>query len=479
MRLFVESMNLASKLNHPVFRQVSQQAAERNEQAFVIGGYVRDLLLERADKDIDIVCEGSGIGLAEATAHALGVKKVTVFKNFKTAHFRYDDLDIEFVGARKESYRADSRKPIVEDGTLEEDQNRRDFTINALAISLNAADFGAVIDPFGGLQHLEKKLLKTPLDPDTTFSDDPLRMMRGIRFASELGFRVDSKALKAMKRNAERLKIVSMERIATELNRILASSRPSVGFSLLFKTGLLDIFFPELSRLQGVEIRNGIAHKDNFYHTLQVVDNVAANSHNLWLRWGALLHDIAKPDTKRFVPKAGWTFHGHEDRGAQMVPKIFRRLKLPQDHKMRYVQKLVLLHLRPIALTKEEATDSALRRLLFEAGDDLEDLMLLCKADITSKNEVKVRRYLKNYERVKERLAAVEEKDRIRNWQPPIDGSEIMRTFNLKPGREIGIIKNAIKEAILDGEIPNDYEAARAFMLEKGREIGLNSLPEH
>lgn len=440
---------------------------------------MRDLLLNRADKDIDIVCEGSGIELAEAAAKELGVSKVTVFKNFKTAMFRFDDLEVEFVGARKESYRESSRKPVVEDGTIEEDQQRRDFTINALAISLNKGTFGEIIDPFDGLLHLEKKLLKTPLDPDVTFSDDPLRMLRGIRFASELGFRIDSKALRAMKRNAERLNIVSMERIATELNRILASPKPSVGFKLLFDTGLLHQFFPEMVKLQGVELRDGVGHKDNFYHTLEVVDNVARVSDNLWLRWGALLHDIAKPDTKRFVKGIGWTFHGHEDRGAHMVPVIFKRLKLPLDNKMKFVQKLVLLHLRPIALTKEEATDSALRRLLFEAGDDLEELMILCKADITSKNEARVKKYLQNYERVKIRLEQVEEKDRIRNWQPPIDGQEIMKTFNLKPGREVGILKNAIKEAILEGEIPNNYEAAYSFMVKEAKKHGIISPEKH
>lgn len=466
-------MNLAHHLKHPVFESISRQAALLNENAFVIGGYVRDLLLDRADKDIDIVCEGSGIELAQSVAKELGVKKVTVFKNFKTAHFKYDDLDVEFVGARKESYRAHSRKPIVEDGTLEQDQQRRDFTINALAISLNQNNFGDLIDPFEGLVHLGKCLLKTPLDPDATFSDDPLRMMRGIRFATELNFKIHSSAIRAMKRNSERLKIVSMERINVELNRILAAPKPSRGLKLLFNTGLLDQFFPELSNLHGVEVKQGVSHKDNFFHTLQVVDNVAEQSDNLWLRWGALLHDIAKPDTKRFVPGIGWTFHGHEDRGARMVPVIFRRLKLPQDHKMKFVQKLVLLHLRPIALTKEEATDSALRRLLFEAGDDLDELMILCKADITSKNEAKVKRYLENYEVVKKRLVEVEEKDRIRNWQPPIDGAEIMKTFDLKPGPEIGILKNAIKEAILDGVIENDRNAAFDFMLNKAKEIGL------
>lgn len=470
-------MNLAHKLTLPVFKIISEEAEKLGENAYVIGGYVRDLILERADKDVDIVCEGKGIDLAEAVAARIGIKKVTVFKNFKTAHFRDGEIDVEFVGARKESYRAHSRKPIVEDGTLEEDQNRRDFTINALAISLNSENYGEVIDPFGGLEDLKKGILRTPLDPDITFSDDPLRMMRGIRFATELRFKIQPESLKAIKRNSARLAIVSKERIATEFNRILAAPKPSIGLSLLFDTDLLEYFLPELKRLHGIEIKNGVSHKDNFYHTLEVVDNVAKNSDYLWLRWGALLHDIAKPDTKRFFQGAGWTFHGHEDRGAQMVPGIFKRLKLPLDHKMKYVQKLVLLHLRPIALTKEEATDSALRRLLFETGDDLEDLLILCKADITSKNESKKKRYLENYERVKKRLESVEEKDRIRNWQPPIDGAEIMKTFGVKPGREIGIIKNAIKEAILDGEIENNYEAARAFMIDKAIELGLK-LPD-
>ncbi len=470
-------MNLARKLHLPVFKIIAEEADKLGENAYVIGGYVRDLILQRADKDIDIVCEGKGIDLAEAVAARIGIKKVTVFKNFKTAHFRDGEIDVEFVGARKESYRAHSRKPIVEDGTLEEDQNRRDFTINALAISLNSENYGEVIDPFGGLEDLDKGILRTPLDPDITFSDDPLRMMRGIRFATELSFDIEPESLKAIKRNSARLAIVSKERIAIEFNRILAAPKPSIGLKLLFDTDLLEHFLPELKRLHGIEVKNGISHKDNFYHTLEVIDNVAKNSDHLWLRWGALLHDIAKPDTKRFFTGAGWTFHGHEDRGAQMVPVIFKRLKLPLDHKMKYVQKLVLLHLRPIALTKEDATDSALRRLLFETGDDLEDLLILCKADITSKNESKKKRYLENYERVKTRLESVEEKDRIRNWQPPIDGAEIMKTFDIRPGREIGIIKNAIKEAILDGVIENNYEAARAFMIAKAIELGLK-LPE-
>jgi len=466
-------MNLAHKLNHPIFKAISAEAERLNEEAFVIGGFVRDLLLGRVDKDIDIVCIGSGIELAESVAKSLKVKKVSVFENFKTAMFRYQDMEIEFVGARKESYRYDSRKPIVEDGSLEDDQNRRDFTINAMALSLNPKNYGELIDPFDGLSDLEAKILRTPLNPDITFSDDPLRMMRGIRFATELGFKIEPSALKAIKRNSERINIVSMERVMVEFNRILSAKVPSVGLKLLFDTQLLHQFLPEMSNLVGIEERNGVRHKDNFYHTLKVIDNVATMSNDLWLRWGALMHDIAKPETKRFHPDAGWTFHGHEDRGAQMVPGIFKRLKLPLDNKMKYVQKLVLLHLRPIALTKEEATDSALRRLLFEAGEDVDDLMILCKADITSKNEAKVQRYLENYEKVKIRLGEVEQKDHIRYWQPPIDGAEIMKTFGIKPGPEIGQIKNAIKEAILEGEIPNEYNAAYQYMLGKAKEIGL------
>jgi poly(A) polymerase len=466
-------MNLAHKLNHPVFKAISAEAKKLNEDAYVIGGFVRDLLLERDDKDIDIVCIGSGIELAQNVAKSLKIKKVSLFKTFKTAMFKYGDFEIEFVGARKESYRYDSRKPVVEDGTLEDDQNRRDFSINAMAISLNEQNYGELLDPFGGMKDLSNKLLRTPLDPDITFSDDPLRMMRGIRFATELGFKIDPPALKAIKRNCERLNIVSMERIMVEFNRILSAKVPSVGFKLMFDTHLLHQFLPEMVKLHGVDERNGIRHKDNFYHTLQVIDNVATMSDDLWLRWGALLHDIAKPETKRFHPDAGWTFHGHEDRGSQMVPGIFKRLKLPLDNKMKYVQKLVLLHLRPIALTKEEATDSALRRLLFEAGEDIDDLMTLCKADITSKNEAKVQRYLENYEKVKLRLIEVEQKDHLRYWQPPIDGAEIMQTFEIKPGPEIGVIKNAIKEAILEGEIPNEHDAAFLYMLKKAKSIGL------
>jgi putative nucleotidyltransferase with HDIG domain len=466
-------MNLASHLTHPVFKRVGELADERGQRAFVIGGYVRDLLLDRPCKDIDIVTEGSGIELARATAARMGIKQVHVFKNFGTAMFRARDYEIEFVGARKESYSRGSRKPVVEDGTLEDDQNRRDFTINAMAISLNAATFGKLVDPFGGLDDLDRKWVRTPLDPDITYSDDPLRMMRAVRFASQLGFRIEEGSLEAIRRNAKRLEIISAERIHTELNKIILSPRPSRGFKLLFKTKLLHQFFPEMSALQGVEWRKGIGHKDNFYHTLEVLDNVAEHSDSLWLRWAAILHDIAKPPTKRFDPKAGWTFHGHEDRGARMVPKVFARLKLPMDAKMKYVQKLVLLHLRPIALTKDVVTDSAIRRLLFEAGDDIDDLMILCRADITSKNEAKVERYLRNYDVVVDKLKEVEAKDHIRNFQPPVSGEEIMQTFGIPPSRPVGDIKNAIKEAILDGDIRNDVVEAKALMLKLGAEMGL------
>ena len=472
-------MNLASHLEHPIFRQVGDIADARGQRAYVIGGFVRDLLLNRPCKDIDIVTEGSGIELARAAAKAMKVNQVHVFKNFGTAMFKARDFEIEFVGARKESYSRGSRKPVVEDGTLEDDQNRRDFTINAMAISLNADTFGKLVDPFGGVDDLSRKWIRTPLDPDITYSDDPLRMLRAVRFASQLGFRIEESSLASIRRNSRRLDIISAERIHTELNKIILSPKPSRGFKLLFKTRLLHQFFPEMTALQGVEWRKGVGHKDNFYHTLEVLDNVAANSDNLWLRWAAIMHDIAKPATKRFDARSGWTFHGHEDRGARMVPKIFARLKLPMDAKMKYVQKLVLLHLRPIALTKDVVTDSAVRRLLFEAGDDIDDLMVLCRADITSKNEAKVERYLKNYDVVIEKLREVEEKDHIRNFQPPISGEEIMATFGIPPSRPVGDIKNAIKEAILEGDIRNDVDQARDLMMKLGKDMGLTPAPSN
>ena len=460
-------------LQHPVFEHVSRCAKAMGVDAYVVGGWVRDQLLKRDCKDIDFVCTGSGIELAERVAASLGNLNVNVYKSFGTAQIPYMDFDFEFVGARKESYRSDSRKPIVEDGSLDDDQKRRDFTINALAVSLNEASYGELVDPFGGIADLENKLLRTPLDPDVTFSDDPLRMMRAIRFASQLNFSILPQTLQSIAVNKERIKIVSAERIADELNKIILSPVPSVGFKLLFDTGILHLIFPQMAALHGVETINGKSHKDNFYHTLQVLDNICPMTQDLWLRWAAILHDIAKPATKRFDPKQGWTFHGHEDRGSRMVSKIFRELKLPLNEKMKFVEKMVLLHLRPIVLAQSIVTDSAVRRLLFEAGDDIDALMMLCTADITSKNEIKVKRYRANFELVRQKLKEVEEKDQIRNWQPPVDGLEIMQTFDLKPGKEIGIIKTAIREAILEGQIKNDRAEAYQFMLDKALELGL------
>jgi poly(A) polymerase len=453
-------MNLSASLSHSIFKVVGQTADRASIQAFVVGGYVRDILLNRPTKDVDFVCVGSGIELAQQVAMALGPKvRVHVYKNFGTAQIPYEDFDLEFVGARKESYRSESRKPIVEDGTLEDDQKRRDFTINAMAISLNKDTYGELIDPFDGATDLKRKIIRTPLDPVITFSDDPLRMMRAIRFASQLNFDIDADTYQAIMDQKDRLKIVSQERITDELNKIIASKVPSYGFKLLFQSGLLQLFFPEMVLLHGVEYVGGNAHKDNFYHTLQVLDNVAKVSDDLWLRWAAILHDIAKPQTKRYDKVHGFTFHGHEDKGARMVPGIFRKLKLPLNEKMDFVQKLVRMHLRPIPLSKE-VTDSAIRRLLFEAGNDVDALMMLCRADITSKNTDKVNRFLKNFDLVEKKMAEVESKDQIRNFQPPVTGDEIIKMYNLPPSRIIGEIKEQIKEAILEGEIRNDREEA-------------------
>ena len=458
-----------------IFKTISKIADQIGQPVFVIGGFVRDHILKRETKDIDIVTLGSGIDLANKVSKELNSSPVKIFKNFGTAMILVNDIEIQFVGARKESYRNDSRNPIVENGTIKEDQNRRDFTVNALAISLNKKSYGEFIDPFNGLIDLKNKVLKTPLNPEITFSDDPLRMMRAIRFCSQLDFKIEDKTLAAIIKNIERIKIVAQERITEEINKIILSDQPSIGFKLLEKTGLLKIIFPEFQLLKGVEIKDGKGHKDNFYHTLQVLDNLLPFSkNNLWLRWSAILHDIAKPNTKRFSSKQGWTFHGHEDKGARMVPSIFRKLKLPLDDKMKYVQKLVLLHLRPISLTNDSITDSALRRLLFDAGDDLDDLMNLCRSDITSKNKEKKIKYLKRFETVKEKLVDLEDRDKIKNWQPPIDGKEIMSTFKLKPCKEVGLLKDFIKNAILDGEIKNDYQEAKKFMLMKAKELGIN-----
>ena len=456
------------------FRIISEAADELGVEAYVIGGYVRDLFLNRSSKDIDVVAVGSGIELAKSVARKLGKgTHLSVFKNFGTAQVKAGDLELEFVGARKESYSHDSRKPIVEDGTLEDDQNRRDFTINALALCLNRERYGELVDPFGGLDDLEDLTIRTPLDPDITFSDDPLRMMRAIRFATQLGFFIAPTTFDAIVRNRERISIISKERIVDELNKIIMSPKPSIGFDLLDKCGLLELIFPELCALKGVETKEGIGHKDNFAHTLMVLDRLSRTTDNLWLRWSALFHDIAKPVTKRFDPRLGWTFHNHNFVGEKMVPGIFRKMKLPMNEKMKYVQKMVSLHMRPIALSDEEVTDSAIRRLLFDAGDDIDDLMKLCEADITSKRPEKVRRFLENYRKVREKLADIEEKDRVRNFQPPVSGEEIMATFALPPSRPVGALKEAIKNAILDGVIPNEHEAARLFMLEQAGRMGL------
>ncbi|TAF61178.1 MAG: HD domain-containing protein [Flavobacterium sp.] len=468
-------MNYKSALNNTIFEVISKASQELNIDSYVIGGFVRDLLLKRGTKkDIDVVAVGSGIELALKVSELLPKKpKVQVFKTYGTAMLRFEDTDIEFVGARKESYTHDSRNPIVENGTLQDDQNRRDFTINALALSLNPSNFGDLLDPFAGISDLESKTIKTPLDPDITFSDDPLRMLRGIRFATQLGFEIHPESLASITKNAERIKIISGERIVEELNKILLTDKPSLGFLLLYKTGLLELILPELTALNQVEEIEGHTHKNNFYHTLEVVDNICPNTDDVWLRWAALLHDIGKAPTKRFNKKQGWTFHGHEFLGGKMVKKIFERLHMPLNHKMKFVQKMVVMSSRPIVLAQDTVTDSAVRRLVFDAGEDVENLMTLCEADITTKNPNKFKKYHSNFEIVRKKIVEVEARDHVRNFQPPISGEEIMALFNLKPSREIGILKEAVKEAILEGEIQNEYQAAYEFILKKGAKLGL------
>lgn len=465
---------LKSRFSDKIFGQISETADELGLECYVVGGYVRDIFLQRPSKDIDVVVVGSGIAMAEALGRRLGRgAHVSVFKNFGTAQVKFHQVEVEFVGARKESYQRDSRKPIVEDGTLEDDQNRRDFTINALAVCLNSKHFGELVDPFGGINDLKEKTIRTPLDPDITFSDDPLRMMRCIRFATQLGFYIDDATFESLTRNCERIDIISRERIADELNKIILSPVPSKGFIDLDRSGLLPLIFPELVAMQGVDSRNGRAHKDNFYHTLEVLDNISKQTDNLWLRWAALLHDIAKPVTKRWEPRAGWTFHNHNFIGEKMIPNIFRSMKLPMNEKMKFVQKMVSLHMRPIVIADDVVTDSAVRRLLFEAGDDIDDLMTLCEADITSKNMERKQRFLNNFQLVRQKLKDLEEKDRIRNFQPPVTGEEIMEIFGLTPCQEVGSLKSAIKDAILDGIIPNEYDAAYDFMIKKAEMMGL------
>ena len=469
-------MNYKEALQNPIFKIISQSAKALGLDAYVIGGFVRDFILKRGDaKDIDVVAIGDGIKLAKQVAKNLPKKpSVQIFKTYGTAMLRYNDIEIEFVGARKESYIEDSRNPSVENGTLQDDQNRRDFTINALALNLNEENFGDLLDPFGGINDLEKRIIRTPLNPDITYSDDPLRMMRAIRFATQLDFTIEEKSLKAISKNCDRITIITNERIVVELNKILESKTPSIGFLLLEKTGLLHYILPELTALKGIDEVEGQRHKDNFYHTLEVVDNIAKNTDDVWLRWAALLHDIGKAPTKKFSKKVGWTFHGHEFEGSKMVYRLFKRLKMPLNDKMKFVQKMVLMSSRPIVLAQDLATDSAVRRLVFDAGDYVDDLMTLCEADITTKNPKKFNKYHNNFKIVREKIVEVEERDHIRNFQPPISGEEIMKAFNLKPSREIGIIKETIKEAILEGEIPNEYEAAYKLMLEKGKKLGLN-----